>query len=120
MVNYLRVLQHFLDRRVTIEDAANAILPKRHHPELDRLFFENHRRRALVDQRADRVSDPQQLVDSFPAFVTGVVASFAAFSVVEILVADFVRREPELREEVAAAQRRRRKDEPHGERVSSR
>ena len=86
----LRVLEHFLDRRVTIEDAANAILPKRHHPELDRLLFENHRGRPLVDQLADRVGDPQQLVDSFPAFITGFVAGLASFSIMKMPVADVV------------------------------
>src|SRR5438105_15351728 len=53
----LGVLQHFFDRSVAGEDAAQSVLSQRHHPELDRLLFENDRRGALVDQLTERVRE---------------------------------------------------------------
>src|SRR5258706_4347380 len=96
--SFSRVLEHFLDRRFPFVNAPQSILPERRHAELDRLLFQDDRRRALVDQLADRVGDVEQLVDALAAFVTGLVTSLAPFAVVKILVADLVRREHELRE----------------------
>ena len=44
---------------------------------------QDHGRRALVDQFANRIADLHQLVDSFAALVAGVVAGVATFAVVE-------------------------------------
>ena len=42
-LNASRILQHFLDRRVALENAADAVLPQRHHAVFDRLLFQNDR-----------------------------------------------------------------------------
>ena len=82
------VFQHFLDRGVAGENAAQSVLSQRHHPELDRLLFQRDGRRAFVDQFAERVGDLQQFVDAFAAFVAGLVAGVAALAVVKIPGAD--------------------------------
>ena len=49
-----RLFQHFLDRRVAGEDAAQSILAQRDHSELDCLFLQRHGRRPFVNQLAER------------------------------------------------------------------
>ena len=53
-VNCSRIFQHFFDRRVAVENAAQAILAQGDHAELDRFLFQDDRGRALVDQLPDR------------------------------------------------------------------
>lgn len=92
----LGVFEHFFDRRCALENASQAILPQRHHAEFNRLLFQHNRRRALVDQLADRIVDLHQFVDPLAPFVAGVVAGIATFAVEEILLADVASRELEL------------------------
>jgi hypothetical protein len=53
----LGVLQHFLDRGISSENAAQTIVPERNHSKLDRLLFQGNRRRTLVNQFTDRVGN---------------------------------------------------------------
>src|SRR5687768_9659297 len=48
------VLEHFLDRRFTVVNAAHAVLAQGRHAELDRLLFQDDRWGALIDQFPDR------------------------------------------------------------------
>src|ERR1700730_8021430 len=82
------VFQYLLDRGVAGENGAQSILPKRHHSELNRFLFENDRRCPFVDQLAKRIRDFHQLVNPFAAFVTGVVARVATFTVEKSAIAD--------------------------------
>src|SRR4029450_13108407 len=91
-LNASRIFQHFLDRRVALENAAEAVLPQRHHAVLDRLLFQNDRGRSLVDQSTNGIRHSHQLVDSFAPSITGAVAVLATFPAVEPAVADFVGR----------------------------
>src|ERR1700736_1852749 len=75
------VFQYLLDGGVAGENAPQSVLPQRHHSELDRFLFENDRRRPFVDRFADRIGDFHQLINSFTAFVTGVVARVATLAV---------------------------------------
>src|SRR2546423_11119144 len=92
----LCVFQDFFDRRITGENAAQSILPQRHHPELDGFFLQRHRWRSFVDQLPQRVGDLHQFVNSFAAFVAGLVAGVAAFAVEKILRADIAAGKAEL------------------------
>src|ERR1700731_1783359 len=82
------VFQYLLDGGVAGEDAAQSIMPQRHHTELDRFLFENDRRRPLVDQLAERIGDFHQLINPFAALVTGVVARVATFAVEKFAIAN--------------------------------
>src|SRR6478672_12717570 len=64
------ILEDLLDRRVAGENAPQAVLAQRYHPELDRFFLQSHSGRAFVDQFAQRIGDLHQLVDALSAFVT--------------------------------------------------
>src|SRR4051794_14482646 len=94
----LCIFEHFFDRGVSFEDAAQAILTQRHHPEFDRFLFQDDGGRSLVDQFADCVVDFHQLVDAFAALVAGLIAGVAPFAVVKILLAYVAPRELELTE----------------------
>jgi hypothetical protein len=78
---------------------AQAVFAEGHHAELDGFLLEDDAGGALVDELADGVGDVEQFVDAFAAFVAGLVADVAAFSVVELLVADLVRGEADLGED---------------------
>src|SRR2546423_6557341 len=82
------VFQYLLDGGVAGKNAAQSILPQRHHPEFDRFLFQGDGWRPFVDQLAKRISDFHQLVNSFAAFVTGVVARFAALAVEKFAIAN--------------------------------
>src|SRR5205807_547901 len=92
------VFQYLLDRGVARKNAAQTVLPQRHHAELNRLLFQHNGWRALADQFAERFGDFHQLVNSLAAFVTGVVARVAAFAVEEFATADVALGNFELRE----------------------
>src|SRR5438477_944368 len=83
-----REFQYLLDSGVAGKNAAQTVLAQGHHSKFDRLLFENDRRRALVDQFAERIGDFHQLVNPFTAFVTGVVTGVAAFAVEKFAIAD--------------------------------
>src|ERR1700757_2693246 len=94
----LRVSQHFFDGCVAREDAAQTVLTQRDHSKLDRLLFDRNSWRALVDQLTDWICNRQELVNSFPSFVAGVVTSVATFAVEELFLAKIAARNPELRQ----------------------
>ena len=48
------VFHDFFDGGIAVEDAAQAVLAQGDHAQLDGLLAQHHRRRALVDQVADR------------------------------------------------------------------
>ena len=51
-----RVFQHFLDRRVAVENAAEAVLAQRDHAELDRFLFQQTvGARSLINSRIGSV-----------------------------------------------------------------
>src|SRR5204862_3432496 len=92
------ILEDLLDRGVALENAPDAVLTERDHTELDRLLFQDNRGRAVVDQGPNRVGDLHQFVNPFAPLVAGAVAFIAAFAVVELAIADFMRGEVELRQ----------------------
>src|SRR5437763_17000580 len=83
----LCVFQHLFDCRVACKDAAQAVLAQRNRSKLDRLVFDRHGRRALVDQFTNRIRDSQKLVNSFSSFVAGVITRIATFAVEKLLLA---------------------------------
>src|SRR6202030_1516925 len=74
------IFQYLLDRSIAGENATQAVLPQRYHPELDRLLLENNGRSAFVDQFAQRIGDLHQFINSFSPFVADVVAAVAALA----------------------------------------
>src|SRR5438477_11208376 len=92
------VFQYLLDRSVAGENVTQSILAQRYHSKLDRFLLQNDGRRALVDQFAKWVGDFHQLVNSFAAFVAGVVASVASFAVKKFAVANVASGNSKLRE----------------------
>src|ERR1700730_1324368 len=92
----LGVFQYFLDGGIAREDTAQPVLAQSHHPELDRLLFQYYRGRAFVDQFANWIGNAHQLVDSFAAFVTGLIAGVATFAVIKTLLADVAPRNFQL------------------------
>src|ERR1700736_2677570 len=93
------VFQYFLNRRVAGESTAQSILSQCHHSKLDRFLSQDDGRRALVDQLTQRVRDFHQLINSSAAFVSGVVAGIAPFTVEELAVADVAFRQFKLSKE---------------------
>src|SRR5215472_10886536 len=89
----LRVSQHFFNRCVACENAAQAILAQCVHSKLDGLLLNGDGRRALVDQFTDRISYLQKLVNSFSSFVTGIVTGIATFAVEELFLAKVAARD---------------------------
>src|SRR5437764_11507850 len=95
----LGVFQHLFDRRVACKDAAQAVLAQRNGSKLDRLLFDRHGRRALVDQFTNWIRDSQKLVNSFSSFVAGVVTRIATFAVEKLLLAKIAARDTKFRQQ---------------------
>src|SRR4051812_32019626 len=91
-----RVFQDLFDGGVAGKNAADPILPQRNHPELDRLLFQDNRRRAFIDQFANGVGNLHELVNAFASLVAGLVAGIATFAVVKFLTANVPARDLEF------------------------
>src|SRR5436190_274374 len=91
-----RISQHFFNRCVACENAAQAVLAQCDHSKLDRFLLYGDGRRALVDQFTNRVVNLQKLVNSFSSFVTGVVTSVAPLAVEELFLAKVAARDAEF------------------------
>ena len=87
----LRVPQHLLDSGVASEYAAQAVLAQCHHTKLHSLLFQGNRRRTLVDQLANWISNSQELINPLSPFVACVVTGITTFAVKELFFAYVLR-----------------------------
>jgi hypothetical protein len=69
----LRVAEHLFHGRITIVDAAQAILPQSAHPLLDGFLADDNGRSNLVDQIPYLVVDRQELKNTASPGIAGVV-----------------------------------------------
>src|SRR3954466_2259117 len=89
---FSRIFYDFFDGCITVKNAAQAVFPQSHHPELDGFLTHDDCRGALVNQASDGIVHNEQLENAFPASITRVIAVGAAAAIIEDLVTEIVRR----------------------------